>query len=524
MNAKFPSWYPGQEDIFESCIAWLNDNDSRFLCLSAPTGSGKSILAVLSAKMSGRRTVILTVTKGLQTQIMDDFGVLGAVDIRGQNAYSCKMVPTLRCDEGPCHEGFHCAYREKGCTYYDQHKLALAADIVVTNYAYLLAQTQYSEGLGEIGMLVCDEAHLAFASLESHLTTQIFRDESESCGVHFPLDAMETWQEWRMWATQAVPVVNMLVAQRLAEIKAIREAGDTPPGSLSRAYRNAVSLARRLTFVSTAIGKWVWEKVASGWKFTPVWPSVYSGMIFQTVEKVMLMSAVLTEKTADNLGVTEDRTFIDAPSYFPPENTPIIHIPTARIDYKASGPHYQWWAARIDEIIEGRMDRKGIVFTVSYDRRNTLLKRTRNRSVMHTHTTEDVIKMVQNFKNASPPAVLVSPAVTSGWDFLGEECEYIVIGKIPYPDTSSPVVKARTEDDPDWSSFMAMETLVQEAGRGSRASDDSCEVLVIDDNWAWYWPRYQHFAPGWFHQRVRGKRTHVPPAPPKQRGRVVVRK
>jgi superfamily II DNA or RNA helicase len=63
--SDYPDWYPGQAEAFKSILTWLQ-SPTRFMCIEAPTGSGKSLLAMLSALLTTRRTVILTATKGLQ--------------------------------------------------------------------------------------------------------------------------------------------------------------------------------------------------------------------------------------------------------------------------------------------------------------------------------------------------------------------------------------------------------------------------------------------------------------------------
>jgi len=170
------------------------------------------------------------------------------------------------------------------------------------------------------------------------------------------------------------------------------------------------------------------------------------------------------------------------------------------------------WVTRIDQILDRRQDRKGIIHTVSYARRDYLMAHSRHRSMMLSHTSANTSEVVNQFRLAKSPCVLVSPVITSGYDFPGAECDYIIIGKIPYPDTRSPLYQARTKTDSDWGAFLAMETIVQLSGRGTRSEEDKCEVLIVDDNWTWFWPRYKQFAPRWFHDRVIGTRTTIPEA------------
>jgi Rad3-related DNA helicase len=58
-----------------------------------------------------------------------------------------------------------------------------------------------------------------------------------------------------------------------------------------------------------------------------------------------------------------------------------------------------------------------------------------------------------------------------------------------------------------------MQTLVQVCGRGMRAPDDRCENFLIDDNARWFIWKYRRFAPTWFLNSVRWRKT-VPAPPP----------
>ena len=505
----FPLWFPGQEKVYEGIKNWY-DSEKRFLGLAAPTGTGKTLLALLAAKYANARVVIVTDSKGLQRQYSEDTCLLGGSNVVGQNNFRCLLVPSLRVDEGPCHAGTNCAVL-KTCPYHEQLDAALGSDIVVTNYAYWLTQRCFGQGLGDVDLVIFDEAHKAFNAVESFLSIHLSRLGVEPLGVFFP-SASAKWGEWQQWAKQHLPAVEKFVSEIELTAKDYRDGNQYVPYHISRNLRSARDLKTHFERLAKVEEDWIIQPVLHGYKFTPKWVANHAHYLFGDVPKVMLMSAILSQETCDYLGVDgkDNRDWIDAPSYFPPENTPIWHIPTIRVNRYLDDAGATMWVSRIDNVIRRRLDRKGIVFTVSYDRTRILLHRSQFRDIMHTHGRSDVISVVEAFKSASAPAVLVSPTVTTGWDFADDFCRYIIVGKVPFPDTRDLVLLARSEDDKDWIAYLTMDTLVQECGRASRNFEDTSEVLIVDDVFLGFWYHNKRFAPKWFQDRVKGSLKTVP--------------
>lgn len=516
LDDEYPEWYPAQDEVVSQVLDWLK-SDKRFIGLSLPTGSGKTVIALIVAKLSGKRAVVCTATKSLQEQYIG-YKIPWMTDIRGQNSYICTASTTekLTAEEGPCHEGFSCPHRMSNCPYHDRLREALKSKLVVTNYHYYLAQTRYSpDGLGEVPLMVCDEGHHVKDALEGHLSVRITRDEVEKTGGSFPDKGFEEWDGWKLWATGHKARVGDMVNDYKAQLTGARDAGQKVSPSLSRAYRGAVVLERKLADVSGGYGHWVAEMVEHAWEFTPVWVRDYAQeRLFREVPKVIVMSAVLTKQTMCGLGIAdEDMEFLEMPSYFPPRNSPIMHIPTVRLNHKASKSDMREWVSRIDQIIDKRLDRKGIVLTVSYDRAEYLAEHSRHRGIMIRHRTRDVVAAVNKLKRVDPPAVLVSPAVTTGIDFKYGDATFLIAGKIPYPYTKRLVIKERQKEDPNWSSREAMDVLVQECGRIFRAPDDIGECFIVDDSWYWFYKRYKGGSPLWFRDRVIGTKNTIPEPP-----------
>lgn len=512
VESKYDFWFPGQEDLFKRCLDWYY-SPARFLGMAVSAGSGKSITALLLARFSGVRTVIITNSKGLQRQYEADAAPVGGVIVIGQNNFQCLLNPILRADEGPCHDGTPCPDRES-CPYRIQLAKALRAKIIITNYPYWLAQTNYSSGLGEIGLVIADEAHDLFpGALDSFLTVYLNRMDLEPCGVSFPC-SVEAWDSWCMWAESASPHVEADLSRLERDIKQHHSRKAPVPGSLSRAYRSTKSVLARLNKLSHADESWVIQPVKSGYRFVPRWVANYAGQLWQKVPKIVMMSAVLSHRAADYLGVPrgEDRAWIEAASYFPAKNTPIWHIATVRLNNKIADTGLTTWASRIDQIIQRRLDRKGIIFTVSYERARLLMQRSAHKNIMVTHSTADVSLVVDKFKRSASPLVLVSPTVTTGWDFpsMDGKPQYIIVAKIPYVDTRDTVAQARAEDDKDFLAYLAMGVFIQETSRCTRSFSAQTEVFVVDDAFKWFYWGHKDFAAKWFQARVRGTLETVP--------------
>ena len=511
-------WYPGQEAIWQQMMAWAS-SDERILGASVPTGFGKSLLAMLLSHFSGLRTVYLTSTKGLQGQLMADFNRLGMVDIRGQNEYQCIQFNGIQVDSAPCKAGYQCSVKAE-CSYYSQLGKAQSAKMVVTNYAYWLAQSEYGSGFsGSVPvvhkhpggwkeveleanppqLLILDEAHMASKALESFLSVEFTEFDRSDINWQQKWD----YDKWLAEGSRALPGIK----QEIDDIYNMMQRDMDNRRDLVRRHRYLQGLSNKIERLGQAMN-WVQQVDEDKTTWTPLWVADYSHMLIRGVPKVMLMSAILTPKSMQTLGLKGQ--WLEADSPFPIRNTPITHVKTVKVDFRASDAQMQDWVDRIDEIISQRQHQKGIIFTVSYARTKFLHERSRFANQMYTHHQRNVSQVVDRFKKAAAPAVLISPSVTTGYDFPGEQCEYVVVGKIPYPDTRQAIIKARVKEDKDWTGALAMETLVQETGRGTRSAEDTCQVLVIDDSWLWWWPKYKSFAPKWFQQRVTRTVDRIP--------------
>lgn len=499
---KFVRWRDEQAVTF----ARLVNSTKRVDGTAPPTGVGKSLIAWAYARLTGMNTVILTSTRGLQDQYSQDFEQ-GLVDVRGMGNYPCRALmpgPNYhmpyypRCDVGPCLDGEKCVWSAAGCKYFDRVKEGQQAQIVLTNYAMWLAHD--ADYLGQRNLVICDEAH--------ELPALVTR----AAGVRFTAREInlapesEHWklEDWASWAKDRIPESEEL----------LRSSRLSP-----KERRDVRKLKERFERLATAdLGDWgiSWsDKVV---ELEPISPAPYAeSTLFRGADKVVLMSATLRPYHLQELGLgLQDYQFHETGSPFPPESRPITWVKTVRMTEKTSQVNREFWANRIDQIIAQRLDRRGIIHTVSYGRARELQRMSRYRDLMVLHDPANARETIERFKRGPVPAILVSPSIHTGYDFPFDAAEYQIISKVPFPNTSTGLAKARKEADELWLARTTAATLVQMAGRVVRAEGDQGETLITDDSVVWLYSHYRPFFPSWFRQAWRA--TDAPPAPPKKIG------
>lgn len=508
LPAKFTEWRNDQPKSILTTV----DSDRRFVAQAAPTGFGKSLMYIAIAQLTGWRTCILTSTKGLQEQLLADFnsdGTTRLVDIRGQNAYRCVAAAQFgqaeytTCDFGACHAGRYCSNKDGGCIYFDQYRKALEARIVVTNYSYWLNINKHGQGLGKFDLIVLDECHDAPDILAEFMSVEIAPDEASLIGSKL-MDPGCDIKQWANWAGYVLPKAQTHFDKLKSMVQLVSSS------KTSRDMSTVKRLIGKLETLKEAADDWVIEKIdkrPTGYamRFDPVWPYKFAeSLLFRGVPKVMLVSATLRHKTAELLGIDESNlNFYDYDSSFPKARRPVIHIPTVQMNHRTPPENLKIWLQRIDQVIRNRQDRKGIIHTVSFARAKQIMDHSEFSHLMLLNESKNTKYIVERFKSSREPMILVSPSISTGYDFPFDECEYQIIGKLPFPDNRAAVIKARMENDKDFSNYITMQVLIQMCGRGMRAAADMCETLIIDDSIQWFMKHNgQKFAPAWFREAL----------------------
>jgi Rad3-related DNA helicase len=466
-----------------------------------------------AALATGGRVIVLTESKGLQDQIVKDFGGVGLFDMRGLSNYTCRALAKgghlealwskfwgePSCKTGPCMAGVRCDLKDSGCDYFDTVRAARKAQLVSTNYAYWIAINKYSDGLGAFNWLILDECHAADSQLSSALSVEFTAKDIKELKSK-PPKPTEPLQSWRMWARVQLDRVRGKIEffSKGAQLGTVAEGAamfvtdtDIPDASELKTWKD---LEGKCSTLSEASNDWViqQEEHSDTVRIAPVWVRQYAeSHLFLGIKRVVMMSATVRPKIKDLLDIQDENAeFYEYPSTFPPERRPIIWVPTVALRHGSEPNDLRTWCVRIDQLLQRRLDRKGIIHTVSYERQRYLIENSRFSHLMMANTPGNTRAVVQSFRDASAPAILVSPSVGTGFDFPFDLARYQIIGKVPFRDARGEILKVQSQEDPHYLSYLTAQDLIQMYGRPNRDPKDFSETIIVDDNIEWFLRQY----------------------------------
>lgn len=460
-----------------------------------------------------QRGLVLTGSKGLMDQLDEDFGHgLGAdaisFDVRGMHNYPCKRLEEMpralqpkhpSCAVGPCTMGDSCDYRNRGCAYYDRVRATEHQRVVSTNYAFWISRMRSQLGIGAFDWVVCDEAHSLLEWVVSGLRVSIsIKDLMEfNCMVLAPWGNTSIG-EWVRWAGKVLEVVEESKTRLRANLL------------------NLTALARVSNFPT-----WWFRmpnQIDGGLEAAPVDPKAHlEPAVFRGVGKIVLSSATITKPFIhDALNINpDDLAWVEADMPTPVKQRPVYVMPIARLTHRTQPHELKAVYQTADMIIEQRPARKGLVHTVSYTRMKDFVAASRNRAkgLLFWHDAGMFLNnTIEGFSKATEGA-LVSPSLSTGYDFKADLCRYQIVLKMPFPDSRDEYYQARLKLDPGLGDRTVAQTLVQMYGRALRSADDWAECFILDGQVTWFIRKHAALFPRWFLAAVINWGGLTPPKP-----------
>jgi len=477
-SARFPSFRPDQLSTAQA----IADDSSPTCILRAPPGRGKTLINLTVAQLMSARTLYLTHTRQLQTQLLSDFADAGMVDVRGADNYLCCVGNNETCATGRD----QCDAEQ--CPYLDAIRHAKSSSLVVTNYAFHLYRSLNDTAhLGKFDLIICDEAHLALDWLTDVVSFDLTRSTMRRL-IGLDLPDLYDIASLRGWATGA----------RLMLLDAHKEAVRQSDSKLSRVIVKLGQSLRRFLDPSvdwTIEHKNLMHKDCS-LRLRPVWPAAFSHLLFGNAAKAILCSATISDADPGRLGRKHFSTFALS-STFPVDRRPVLYVdkePHIRVDRRTTDAEMQILCDRIGAFAESTQT-KGIIQSPSYALTDKIRSSMRDATRARLLVADRRNKQLEKF-TTDGPWILVSPSLKEGIDFPYDACRWVIFPKVPFPYFGDALLRARCDSDSGYSTELTTRSFVQMALRASRAADDYCMIVILDAHYAW-WKHKANFEP-WF--------------------------
>lgn len=490
-------------------------NNKKHVILDAPTGSGKSYIAVAVArsveelfdpsrtKFSNSdywsfKTTILTTNRNLQTQYLTDFPFIR--NISSKVNYPCAHGTTygasscfITVNEKKCDF-------ESECSYYINRSLWQAAPLRITNMSFQIEACKAVSGQSKnrATFMIIDECHMLGQKIQDHCKVQ-FNSKDVDDNKKYLLD-----EEYKLLKNR-VSKIQKLIKDNTSKANLVKIASEnkeifTEIMNASELYRERCIQEREGFFEEKKYNKIheisktidflgelsdMAELMESNLNrlvlndadvLRPIWPSHFSYYaIFKKADYFLHMSATICnpDSYAEEVGI-RNYAFVQMPNSFPVENRPVFVKPVQKV---STFPLNNYMIKEIDKIAAKFDDSHGIIHTVSFARANQILENSKNKERMFiSNDRNEIIERLTTDDNS----ILVSPSITEGFDFKDDMSKFQIIVKVPYASTLD-LMNAKIFDLNKPLYFRrAVLNIVQSSGRSIRHKDDFAETYILD--------------------------------------------
>jgi ATP-dependent DNA helicase DinG len=567
MRSFFPLDYvrPTQDKVLDELDQALK-SDYKFIFLEAPTGFGKSAVAVTLARFLGS-SHICTSTKDLQTQYNRDFPYLS--EVKGRNNFPCIIKEDMgireSCEYGPClkDDDFDCLYKTRmsdydvksegtiyenidinkyalkkyydkakehsqlvkiewqPCHYYHQKWISIKSSHTIYNYKYFLSDLFYSSGVNKRKLLILDEAH----TLESEVSS--FKNiifSKESLVRFFPKinlpdnkqTDVETWIDFctglkEQFTRYVEKSANILGSGDNSQDMHVSEKNLIDAINYEKNLFTFLEDLRinKENWLVTNITKNEIDNKLSRIKLEPLVVSSYFTDIFDKGSVSLLMSATILSK--ENLckavGLkNEDVKFIRVDnSDFPIKNRPIYLMNVAWLNARTMSESLPNIVKVLDNLLSVHKNDKGIIHTTSYSQVQFIknnLSKENLSRLIETNPKFDRNEMILKHAQSTKPTVLISPSMFLGVDLKDDLSRFQVIVKVPYPDLTDKKVSVLKQRNPKWYEWNTILRLIQAYGRSVRNADDYANTYILDSSVSFLLKNGKEMIPKWFSEAI----------------------
>jgi ATP-dependent DNA helicase DinG len=496
----------------EEAIGFVLNSEKKFVVLEAPTGSGKSICAMVSGAYFGSLTYMVH-SKVLQNQITTDFPE--AKSLFGRANYPCKLNPDLNCDECVHTKTSPCSER-KGCIYELKKLEVLGSQLKILNYDYYFSECAYVGRFRGAPFIIIDEADNLENSL-INFTTLTFTD--------YAINRLGLGEPARKTAKSKAGITpwvefGQMAKYRLADIirdlhNEIASWGDIISDQ-SQIYKiktktRMVRLMEKIDlFLDNVDDTWLFDDQQEGkYVFRPLWMNeeLAYNFLWQYGKKHVLMSASFLPRhiLAKTLGIPPDEIdYMCVPSTFPVERRPVVVHSVADLVSKNMVVEVPKVIDEVKRILSLHPNERGIIHGVSYKLSQQVYDGVDDPRLL-IHNSKNRQEVLNEFLDSTTNAVLISPSMERGISLDFDKARFQIICKMPWLSLGDRITSTRIYSGrlgQEWFRATAMLTILQMCGRAVRDVNDYAICYILDEQFKKTYLAKPLSLPEWFRDAI----------------------
>jgi ATP-dependent DNA helicase DinG len=524
----------GQREIITKiCETYLEDPEST-LVIDAPTGAGKSLIAMWSAhilKELGNRGYMVTSDLSLQDQYESDFYTYGLrwPSIKGVDNYECS-VNGLPFSLGDCKlKGMGYEQAEKlpcynSCEYLQNRRRAIDQPIALLNYSFWLIQRNYVEAkmlqddrpvpFEQRDFVFFDEAHRIDDIVQSHFSPRIEPGLVERMMTLNRFASKQGFQEASYTKNKIQSLVNHMmvggkndvftamseferilhgfgkvrqVANKMAK-KRYGTAGvpkdwQTAFGHFDRLKDVHCKVEDYLSLIKeVGIDKMVLDQNEHEAKFMCVEESLMiNKYLHEKANFKVFMSATIGDPRAfvKIMGI-KNAKFIRMDNAFNYDKSPVVFVNRHKLSFREREESLPKVVEIMDQIISKHKGQRGIIHCGSYEFMNYIQSKSKHTfRLMNYENSKQKAEVLELFKKKED-AVLMGPSLLEGLDLKDDTSRFQIFFKVPYPSLGDPLIKAKMQTSNEWYDWKTGISIMQGVGRSVRSKDDWAVTYVLD--------------------------------------------
>lgn len=525
-------WRLGQKEAIISIIE-AYENKTKVVILDAPTGTGKSLIAMACAWIfneKNKKCYILASDISLQEQYEKDFIKFKIQwgSIKGIDNYMCidnmekNSLGTCRIrNRAP--KGMHCYF---SCPYFNARDKASESPTSLLNYAYWLIMQNYANQhipederiFPARDITFCDEAHKILDIVQNHYSPRFDPELIEKLQeitsffknykVH---DHDKDFQSIKVIVTSLFEIENqddlfkllsrleILIENYKPSIEALKDKikeeynNDEPP----KEWKAALRICDWIKDFHCKIEDYVEIISKTSTRNIIKNPSNDKELVFNCLEEsymmhkyfhqhsgfTVLMSATFADPSDYLKSIAlSNAKYIKIDSSFDYTKSPIYFYNTKRMSYSQIDENLPWLYERINEILDNHPNENGIIHSASYNLtmkiHQNLSQKNKQRLLVYEGTSEK--RKVLEILKSSNNKVLIGPSLMEGLDLKDNFARFSIIAKTPYMSLSDRFVKVKLQINPKWYQHVTILNILQALGRTVRNEKDWCITYYLD--------------------------------------------